>query len=190
MLPIQGLWVQSRIRELDPLAATKIKKQKQENCMPQWRSKIPRVQLKVDAPKNIKNSNTHSPISSLSLLYSFSYFFLRLSHVSRCVSLCTRSPAYILGFYCFWLHWVFIATCRFSCLRAHRILVPRPGMETMFPALEGRVLTTGPPGKLQHMFISPSSPHFFCGFQEIKLLLFSTLAEAFSLVKIVIILYI
>jgi len=63
-------------------------------------------------------------------------------------------------------------------------------METMFPALEGRFLTTGPPGKLQHMFISPSSPHFFCGFQEIKLLLFSTLAEAFSLVKIVIILYI
>ena len=30
---------------------------------------------------------------------------------------------------------------------AYGILVPRPGMESVFPALEGRFLTIGPPGK-------------------------------------------
>ena len=29
------------------------------------------------------------------------------------------------------------------------VLVPRPGIEPMSPALEGRFLTTGPPGKSQ-----------------------------------------
>ena len=33
------------------------------------------------------------------------------------------------------------------------ILVPQPGMEPMSPALEGRFLTTGPPGKsLEYFF--------------------------------------
>ena len=34
-----------------------------------------------------------------------------------------------------------------SCPEACRILVPRPGIEPTFPALEGGFLTTGPPGK-------------------------------------------
>ena len=34
-----------------------------------------------------------------------------------------------------------------SCLAPCGILVPRPGMEPESPALEGRFLTTGPPGK-------------------------------------------
>ena len=34
-----------------------------------------------------------------------------------------------------------------SCLVAHGTLVTRPGIEPTPPALEGTVLTTGPPGK-------------------------------------------
>ena len=38
---------------------------------------------------------------------------------------------------------------------AYGILVPRPGMESVFPALEGRFLTIGPPGKfLQYHVIN------------------------------------
>lgn len=60
-----------------------------------------------------------------------------------------------------WLHWVFVVAhgifCsvgfslvqapRLSCPRADGILVPGPGLEPASPALEGRCLTTGPPGK-------------------------------------------
>ena len=34
-----------------------------------------------------------------------------------------------------------------SCPVAYGILVPRPGIEPVSPALEGGFLTTGPPGK-------------------------------------------
>ena len=37
--------------------------------------------------------------------------------------------------------------CWLRCSVACGILVPQPGTEPMFPALEGRFLTTGPPGK-------------------------------------------
>ena len=40
-----------------------------------------------------------------------------------------------------------VAAHRLSCPTACRILVPCPGIEPMSPALEGRFLTTGPPGK-------------------------------------------
>ena len=50
------------------------KKQTNKQLHATMKVKDPSVQLNLDAPKNIKNSNTHSPISSLSLLYSFSYF--------------------------------------------------------------------------------------------------------------------
>ena len=36
---------------------------------------------------------------------------------------------------------------RLSCPEACRILVSQPGIELEFPALQGRFLTTGPPGK-------------------------------------------
>ena len=39
------------------------------------------------------------------------------------------------------------AARRLSCPGACGILVPRPGIEPAFPALEGGFLTTGPPGK-------------------------------------------
>ena len=34
-----------------------------------------------------------------------------------------------------------------GCPEIFGILVPQPGMKPMSPALEGRILTTGPPGK-------------------------------------------
>ena len=34
------------------------------------------------------------------------------------------------------------------------ILTPQPGIELSLPALEGRVLTTGPPGKSLHLSLS------------------------------------
>jgi hypothetical protein len=40
-----------------------------------------------------------------------------------------------------------VAVYGFSCSAACRILVSQPGIELEFPALQGRVLTTGPPGK-------------------------------------------
>ena len=40
-----------------------------------------------------------------------------------------------------------VVVCGLSCPLACGILVPRPGIELMSPALEGRFLTTAPPGK-------------------------------------------
>ena len=70
-------------------------------------------------------------------------------------------PAHIfLSF--FWLFWVFVAVhgllcnyccelsssqCRLRCPVACRVLVSRPGIEPVPPALAGRFLTAGPPGK-------------------------------------------
>ena len=39
-----------------------------------------------------------------------------------------------------------------SCPAACGILVPRSGIKSESPALEGRFLTTGPPGKFQSCF--------------------------------------
>ena len=47
---------------------------------------------------------------------------------------------YVLG-------WVFF------CPKACGILVPWPGIELLFPALGGKVLTTGEPGKSQKSYI-------------------------------------
>ena len=40
-----------------------------------------------------------------------------------------------------------VAGGRLSCSKACGVLVPRPGIKPVSPALEGRFLTTGPPGK-------------------------------------------
>ena len=40
-----------------------------------------------------------------------------------------------------------VAELRLTCPEASGILVPQPGMEPAYPALEGGFLTTGPPGK-------------------------------------------
>ena len=39
-----------------------------------------------------------------------------------------------------------VEVCGFSCPAVYRILVLRPGIKPMSPALQGRFLTTGPPG--------------------------------------------
>ena len=40
-----------------------------------------------------------------------------------------------------------VSTCRFNCSPQCGILVPKPGIKLMAPALQGRFLTTGPPGE-------------------------------------------
>ena len=60
-------------------------------------------------------------------------------------------------FFQFWLCWVFIVVGRLHCLMACGSLVPQPGIKPMFSALEGRFLTTGPPGKSCHRHLILSS---------------------------------
>ena len=69
---------------------------------------------------------------------------------------CQKRKVYIY-ILIFCLHWVFIEVYGLlyscgswaynSCPVACGILVPRPGIEPTSPALEGRFLITGPPGK-------------------------------------------
>ena len=75
----------------------------------------------------------------------------------------------IFFFLKFWLHWVSAAAlpwgvCKVSCLAACRILAAWPGTEPVSPALEGRFLTNGPPGKSQPriLFIQalPEAPNY------------------------------
>ena len=46
-----------------------------------------------------------------------------------------------------------VVTHRLSCPLAYGILIPRPGIEPVSPVLEGRFLTTGPPGKSPRRFL-------------------------------------
>ena len=50
-------------------------------------------------------------------------------------------------FYLFRLPWAFIVTYGLRCPSALGLLVPQPGLELTSPALQGRFLTTGPPGR-------------------------------------------
>ena len=43
---------------------------------------------------------------------------------------------------------------RLSCPEACGILVPRPGIEPVSPALAGKFLTTGPPGKFSNKVLN------------------------------------
>ena len=53
-----------------------------------------------------------------------------------------------------WLHWVSsVAAHGLSCLVACGFSVAWPGIKPMSPALEGRFLTTGPPGKSSWLLI-------------------------------------
>ena len=45
-----------------------------------------------------------------------------------------------------------------SCTTAHGILVPRPRIEPVSPALEGGFLTTGPPGKARSEAFNAAVP--------------------------------
>ena len=57
-----------------------------------------------------------------------------------------------LVFIYFWLPWVFVAARGLSCPVACGILVVRPEIEPMSPALEGGSFTTGPPEKSSFLF--------------------------------------
>ena len=61
--------------------------------------------------------------------------------------------SHILFYLNFWLSWVFVAVRRLCCLAACGILAPQAEIEPMSPVLEGRFLTTGPPGKSCLYFI-------------------------------------
>ena len=54
----------------------------------------------------------------------------------------------------FWLCYVSIVALRLNCPVACGLLVPRQGMEPVSPALEGRFLTTGPPGEVPMAFFA------------------------------------
>ena len=57
---------------------------------------------------------------------------------------------YLMKHYSFiWLCWVFVAVPGAGCPQAWGILVPWSGIKPVSPALEGRSLTSGPPGKSQ-----------------------------------------
>ena len=56
----------------------------------------------------------------------------------------------LLFFYVFW----------FFGRKAHGFLAPRPGIEPAPPALEGKVLTTGPPGKSPNVFLKNDVKHW------------------------------
>ena len=62
-------------------------------------------------------------------------------HTPRASSLSSRGTR---------LRLLFFLTSRPLCIE-WGILAPRPGIEPSSPALEGEVLTTGPPGKCQHV---------------------------------------
>ncbi len=49
--------------------------------------------------------------------------------------------------------WLLFYVLFFFAHEACGILVPRPGIEPTSPALEGEVLTTGPPAKSQMLYL-------------------------------------
>ena len=49
-----------------------------------------------------------------------------------------------------------VVTCGLCCSVACGILVPQPGIESMYPALQNGFLTTGPPGKSHTVFKNDS----------------------------------
>ena len=61
---------------------------------------------------------------------------------------------------------------RLSNPMACGILVPRPRIEPMSPALEGRLLTTGSPGKFGNWYLTA---HYVCKINSVALFCFSLL---------------
>ena len=68
-----------------------------------------------------------------------SYNFIYLFNIYLFIFGCIGSSLQHAGFY--------IVVCRLRCPTACEILVPRPGIKPASPALQGRFLTTGSPGK-------------------------------------------
>ena len=86
-------------------------------------------------------------------MFSFIYFSLNLYWI--CYN--------IISFLCF--HFIFSV----FGFKVYRILIPWPGIDPTSPALEDKVLTTGPPGKslslidLSEIFIMASGIKLFSG---------------------------
>ena len=76
------------------------------------------------------------------LLFLFSLFFLSVSGLS-----CSTRALLLRGASSV------VVVHRHSCPLACGILVPRPGIEPVSPALEGRYFTTGPPGNSPHTLL-------------------------------------
>ena len=54
-----------------------------------------------------------------------------------------------------------VVVCGFSCPSTCGVLVPRPGIKPVFPAWQGRFLTTGPPGKsLKQCILKEFNSHY------------------------------
>ena len=66
------------------------------------------------------------------------------------------------SFIFFLLHWVFTVACGLSCSKAYGILVPQRGVEPASPTLQGRVSTTGQPGKSSVPIIVKSPSDLGC----------------------------
>ena len=59
-----------------------------------------------------------------------------------------------------------VAMPRLSCSSAHGILVPRQGIELITPALQGGLLTTGPPGK--SLYVIVTKPQIYTCFDKTR----------------------
>jgi len=67
-----------------------------------------------------------------------------------------------------------VVVCSFSCSTACGILIPRPRIEPMSPAMEGGFLTTGPTGKFPTRMVIVKKTDKYkqgCGETEPSLLL-------------------
>ena len=106
-------------------------------------------------------------------IYLFIYFWLHRVLVVARGLLCscgTQAPEQVGSL---------VATPGLSCPMACGILVPRPGTEPTFPALEGGFLTTRPPGKFRMYY-------FLCHilfFLKIKKSFFKILHNCYNSIK-------
>ena len=98
--------------------------------------------------KTLKSLVQHHS-SKASILWHSAFFVVQLSHPY----MTTRSYTVLLGEVegalglCCGKQSSLVAACRLNCPLACGVLVPRPGIEPEFPALEGEFLTTGSPEK-------------------------------------------
>ena len=105
----------------------------------------------VGSPCSPRDSQESCPTPQLkaSILWHLAFFVVQLSHPY----MTTRSYTVLLGEVggalglCCGKQSSLVAACRLNCPLACGVLVPRPGIEPEFPALEGEFLTTGSPEK-------------------------------------------
>ena len=105
----------------------------------------------------VKGSQTHIQPASYRRAFYFIYLFFQYLFIlflaASGLSCSTQGPSLPhmgSGMWALSLQRVgfsLVAACGLGCPTACGILVPRPGIEPPSPALEGRFLTTGPPGK-------------------------------------------